>query len=106
MTSYGGVTTCARSGMRCGSYRSARNGMISAMGPPREMKKGHATRVTSEDDMQPQLTTRRPLLGFDVTVLGRLHRVKGKGRLLGLLLVCASIGACAGPALVPDVPGM
>jgi hypothetical protein len=70
------------------------------------MKKGHATRVTSEDDMQPQLTTRRLLLGFDATVLGRLHRVKGKGRLLGLLLVCASIGACAGPALVPDVPGM
>jgi hypothetical protein len=80
--------------------------MISAMGSPREMKKGHATRVTSEDEMQPQLTTRRPLLGFDATVLGRLHRVKGKGRLLGLLLVCANIGACAGPALVPDAPGM
>jgi hypothetical protein len=80
--------------------------MISAIGSPREMKKGHATRVTSEDEMQPQLTTRRPLLGFDATVLGRLRRVKGKGRLLGLLLVCTSIGACAGPALGPDAPGM
>ncbi len=56
--------------------------------------------------MPPHLTTRRPLLGFIATVLGRLRRVKGKGRLLGLLLVSVGIGACAGPALVPDVPGM
>lgn len=59
--------------------------------------------------MPPHLTTHRPLLDL-VTVLGRLRRVKGKGRLygslLGLLLVGAGIGACAGPALVPDVPGM
>jgi len=56
--------------------------------------------------MPPHRTTRRPLLGLVVTVLGRLQCVKGKGRLLGLLLVSVGLGACAGPALVPDVPGM
>jgi hypothetical protein len=46
------------------------------------------------------------VLDLVVTVLGRLGRVKGKGRLLGPLLLSVGIGACAGPALVPDVPGM
>jgi hypothetical protein len=79
--------------------------MISAMGPLGK-EKGHAIRVTLEDDMLPHPTTRRPLLGFLATVPGRLRRVKEKGRLLGLILVSVGIGACAGPALVPDVPGM
>jgi hypothetical protein len=34
--------------------------------------------------MPPHLTTRRPRLALVATVLGRLRRVKGKGRLLGL----------------------
>lgn len=56
--------------------------------------------------MPPHLTTSRPLLGLVATVLGRLRRVKGKGGLLDLLLVSLGIGACAGPTLVPDVPGI